>query len=457
MNKLEVPIELVRKYNMPGPRYTSYPPATQFTRELSFDLVGDCIRKNNEKARDLSLYFHLPFCESLCWFCGCTSVITTDRGKSARYIEALGREISLMKPMLNPARKVVQLHLGGGSPTFLPPDQLRRLGELIHATFTMAPGAEAGVEIDPRGLTREHLAVLREIGFNRASVGVQDNNPVVQKAVHRVQPRELTERVIGWIREAGFESLNVDLIYGLPHQTVVSFGETLDEVLDLKPDRFAVFSYAHVPWMKPAQKILKPEILPTAETKLELLKMTIEKLTSADYVYIGMDHFALPTDELALAQKARTLQRNFQGYSTRAGADIYAFGMSSISAADKAYWQNTKQLDAYQAMVESGNPAYERGFILNSDDLIRREVIMQIMCNLYLDYSALSRKLGVSVPDYFEREIASLDDLESDGLVQRESNGLKVTEVGRLFVRVIAMRFDAYLPKARERRHAMTI
>jgi len=457
MNKLEVPIELVRKYNMPGPRYTSYPPATQFTTELSFDSVADCIRRNNETVRDLSLYFHLPFCESLCWFCGCTSVITTDRGKSARYVEALGREISLMKPMLNPARKVVQMHFGGGSPTFLPPDQLRRLGELIHGTFAIAPGAEAGVEIDPRGLTREHLVVLREIGFNRASVGIQDNNPVVQKAVHRLQPRELTERAIGWIRQAGFESLNVDLIYGLPHQTVASFGKTLDEVLELKPDRFAVFSYAHVPWMKPAQKILKPAILPTAETKLELLKMTIEKLTAAGYIYIGMDHFALPTDELAVAQKARTLQRNFQGYSTRAGADIYAFGMSSISAADAAYWQNTKKLDAYHAMVESGNPAYERGFILGEDDLIRREIIMQIMCNLFLDYPALSRKLGVSVTDYFAREIASLDDLESDGLVRRESSGLRVTEVGRLFVRVIAMRFDTYLPKARERRHAMTI
>lgn len=457
MSKLAVPIELVRKYNVPGPRYTSYPPATQFSAELPFDLVADCIRKNNETERDLSLYFHIPFCEHFCWFCGCTSVRTTDRSMGSRYVETLAREIELVRPMLNPARKVVQLHLGGGSPTFLTPGQFERLGDIIHGAFTIAPSAEMGVEIDPRGLTAEHLKVLRKIGFNRASVGVQDNNPIVQKAVHRLQPRELTERVIGWAREEGFESINVDLIYGLPYQTPSSFEQTLDEMLALKPNRFAVFSYAHVPWIKPAQKLLKAESLPTPETKLALLKLTIEKLTSAGYVYIGMDHFALPDDELAVAQKTRTLQRNFQGYSTRAGADIYAFGMSSISAAGSAYWQNTKHLNVYQSKIDSGQLAYERGFILGHDDIIRREVIMQIMCNLVLDYAELTRKLGVPVKDYFAREIESMDDLESDGLVKRTSENLVVTDLGRLFVRVIAMRFDVYLAKARERRHAMTI
>lgn len=457
MSTITVPIDLVRKYNVPGPRYTSYPPATQFTDKVEFGSVAERIRRNNKTPRDLSLYFHLPFCQSLCWFCGCTTVITTDRNISAKYVEALGREIALMKPMLNPGRRVVQLHLGGGSPTFLPPGQLRRLGDLVHGAFTIAPGAEAGVEIDPRGLTREHLVVLREIGFNRASVGIQDHNPVVQKAVHRIQPREMSERVIGWIREAGFQSLNVDLIYGLPHQTPASFGQTLDEVLALGPDRFAVFSYAHVPWMKPVQRIFTPDALPAAETKLELLKLTIEKLTGAGYVYIGMDHFALPTDELAVAQRARTLQRNFQGYSTRAGSDIYAFGMSSISAADDVYWQNVKKLETYHELVESGRLPYARGFMLRTDDVVRRETIMQIMCNLAVDYDEISTKLGVRFTDYFAPELESLDDLQSDGLLTRTSAGLEVTDIGRLFVRVIAMRFDAYLPTLRERRHAMTI
>jgi len=457
VSPMTVDLELVRKYNVPGPRYTSYPPATQFTDRVPVERVAESVRRNNETARDLSLYFHLPFCETLCWFCGCTTVITTDPQKSATYIEYLGKEMALLQPRLHPQRKVVQLHFGGGSPTFSPPDHLRRLGELIHDRFTFAPDVEAGVEIDPRRLTRDHLTALRELGFNRASIGVQDNNPVVQKAVHRTQPLELTAQVVEWIREAGFSSLNVDLIFGLPFQTPASFELTLEEILALNPDRFAVFSYAHVPWMKPAQRILKPEALPSAETKLQLLKVTIERLAAAGYVYIGMDHFARAGDELAVAQRQRTLQRNFQGYSTRGGADIYAFGMSSISAANGTYWQNVKDLPAYYAMLDAGRMPYARGFILSPDDLIRRETIMQIMCNLVLDYAAMTARLGVPFPEYFARELASLDDLEADGLLRRGPAALTVTELGRLFLRIIAMRFDAYLPALKERRHAMTI
>jgi oxygen-independent coproporphyrinogen-3 oxidase len=321
----------------------------------------------------------------------------------------------------------------------------------------LAPDAEAGVEMDPRGLTREHLAALREIGFNRASLGVQDNDPRVQQAVHRIQPAALTAQAVAWIREAGFSSLNIDLIFGLPLQTPASFEKTLDDVLALGPDRFAVFSYAHVPWLKPAQRILKDSILPTAETKLQLLKLAIEKLTAAGYVYIGMDHFARPTDELATAQKQRTLQRNFQGYSTRGGADIYAFGMSSISQVSGAYWQNHKELPAYYAALDAGRMPMARGCLLTDEDRLRRAVIMQIMCNLGVDYGAVSRQTGVAFTDHFAKELASLDDLEADGLLRREPERLVVTELGRLFIRNIAMRFDAYLPKANERRFSKTI
>lgn len=458
MSALNVDLDLVRKYNVPGPRYTSYPPATQFTDALPLERIEESIRRNNETPRDLSLYFHIPFCESLCWFCGCTTIITLDHRRSAAYVERLGREMAAMAARLHPERRVVQLHFGGGTPTFLPPDQIRRLGELIHRHFQVAEDVEAGVEVDPRRLAKDHLRALREIGFNRASMGVQDNNPVVQKAVHRIQPLELTRQAVQWMRELGFTSVNIDLIYGLPHQTVESFRRTLEEIIALQPDRYAVFSYAHVPWMKPAQKILENrEHLPSAETKLQLLKLTIERLEAAGYRYIGMDHFAREDDELAVAQREGTLQRNFQGYSTRGGADIYAFGMSSISQTPEAYWQNHKQLPAYQADVDAGRLPYARGYVLNADDQIRRATIMQIMCNLRVDYAEMSRRLGIDFPDYFAHELESLADLEADGLIRRSPEGFEVTGTGRLLVRIIAMRFDAYLPKQTVRRHAMTI
>ncbi|RME94675.1 MAG: oxygen-independent coproporphyrinogen III oxidase [Verrucomicrobia bacterium] len=455
---MNVDLELVRKYNVPGPRYTSYPPATQFTDSLPVERIEESIRRNNESPRDLSLYFHIPFCESLCWFCGCTTIITLDHRRSGAYVERLGREMATMARRLHPERQVVQLHFGGGTPTFLPPDQIRRLGELIHRHFRLAEDVEAGVEVDPRRLTKDHLRALREIGFNRASMGVQDNNPVVQKAVHRIQPLELTRQAVEWMRELGFKSINIDLIYGLPHQTVDSFRQTLEEIIALQPDRYAVFSYAHVPWMKPAQKILENrEHLPSAETKLQLLKLTIERLEAAGYRYIGMDHFAREDDELAVAQREGTLQRNFQGYSTRGGADIYAFGMSSISQTPDAYWQNHKELPAYEADVDAARLPYARGYILTEDDHIRRATIMQIMCNLRIDYAEMSRRLGVDFQEYFARELESLGDLEADGLIRRTAAGFEVTGTGRLLVRIIAMRFDAYLPKQVVRRHAMTI
>jgi len=454
MAKLEVDLGLVAKYNQPGPRYTSYPTAPHFSEAVTWPLLLDLVRANNQTERELSLYFHLPFCQSLCWFCGCTTVITHDQGKSAIYLGYLKKEVERMAALLNPRRPVGQLHFGGGTPNFLLPDEIRALGDLIHSRFHFAPDLEAGVEIDPRGITRDHLQALRQIGFNRTSMGVQDNNPDVQKAVHRLQPKELSEQVVHWVREAGFHSLNIDLIYGLPNQTVDSFEKTLDEVLRWEPDRLAIFNYAHVPWMKRAQRVLK--ILPPA-AKLQLLKLTIEKLTSQGYAYIGMDHFARETDELAAAQRMKTLQRNFQGYSTHGGADIYAFGMSSISQTDTAYWQNHKDLPGYYAALDANQPPQHKGYILTPDDKIRRQTIMRLMCDLELDYAAMSRRLEVNFADYFAFELASLAELEADGLVRRTGAGFLVTDVGRLLIRNIAMRFDAYLPKETERRFSQTI
>jgi oxygen-independent coproporphyrinogen III oxidase len=458
MSSATINLDLVRKYNQPGPRYTSYPPATKFAPDYEKQTFLDRIRENNQtNAQDLSLYFHLPFCRSLCWYCGCTTVITTQQKKSASYLRLLDAEMQVMRGHLNPERKVVQLHFGGGTPTFLLPDELRELGWMIRRRFNVAPDAEFGVEIDPRRLTEDHVKALREIGVNRVSLGVQDHNPQVQLAIHRIQPREVTERAIQWARQAGIQMVNIDLIYGLPHQTPESFARTLDEIIALKPDRLAVFSYAHVPWIKPSQKILETENLPGAEMKLQLLKLTIEKLTASGFDYIGMDHFAKPDDELTLAQKNKTLQRNFQGYSTRGNTDIYSFGISSISQAADAYWQNYKALDAYTEALSHGEAPIERGYVLTEDDIVRRKTIMRLMCDLELDYAALSAQTGVDARAYFANEIASLNDLEADGLVQRGADGLKITREGRLFIRNVAMRFDAYLPRQAERRFSQTI
>ena len=432
MSVLKVDLELVQKYNVAGPRYTSYPPATKFTDALKWPELAERLRENNRSERDLSLYFHIPFCETLCWYCGCTTVITLNHKQGTTYLDYLEKEVARMSPLLNPRRKVVQLHWGGGSPTFLQPDEIRRLGDLIHRHFTFSGGLEAGVEVDPRRLTRDHIAALREVGFNRASLGVQDFDPKVQEAVHRLQPRELTDQVLGWVREFGFSSVNFDLIYGLPHQTVESFNRTLDAVLELAPDRLAVFSYAHVPWVKPAQKILEQKVLPTPETKLQLLKTVIERLTDhGRYVYIGMDHFARPGDELAVAQRRKQLQRNFQGYSTRAGADIYAFGMSSISQIPEVYWQNEKELPPYYAALDAGQVPLARGCLVTDEDRIRRETIMRVMCDLSLDYAAMSQRLGIDFASHFERELESLAGLEADGLVRRSATGMEVTDTGR--------------------------
>ena len=451
-------LDLIRKYSIPGPRYTSYPPATQFTADLAELRLEDAIAEDNRAgAGPVSLYFHLPFCETRCWFCGCNTVITRRRGAAAEYLDDLAREVRLTAARMDRRRPVTQIHLGGGTPTFFPPDELRRLGALIREYFSVAPDVEFSVEVDPRRLTLDHVRALREIGVNRASLGVQDTNPQVQVAIHRIQPQRMNEQAFAWMRELGIDSINVDLIYGLPLQTPQTYARTIDDVLSLNPDRLSVFSYAHVPWIKPAQRIFESrEQLPGAEEKLAMFAVAHEKLTAAGYIDIGLDHFARPNDALARAQRAGTLHRNFQGYSTQADASLYSFGVSSISSTPDSYRQNHKTLEAWRASLDAGQLPTDRGLRLTAEDQRRRTIIMRLMCDRQLDYSALSRKLGRDFAKTYATELASLDDLEADGLVERRPGLLVVTPAGGPLLRVIAMRFDEHFLAA-AKRHSQVI
>jgi oxygen-independent coproporphyrinogen III oxidase len=454
-----VDLDLIRKYSIPGPRYTSYPPATQFTTELdTLDLDASIAADNAHSSDPLSLYFHLPFCETRCWFCGCNTVITRRRESASEYLDDLARELRLTAAQIDSSRPVAQIHLGGGTPTFFPPDELRRLGALVRNYFVnISPGVEFGVEVDPRRLTQEHVLALREIGANRASLGVQDTNPRVQLAIHRHQPHRLNEQTMGWLRSVGFKSINVDLIFGLPLQTPESFAQTIDDVLALNPDRLSVFSYAHVPWIKPAQKIFDDrEQLPGADEKLAMFAVAHEKLTAAGYIDIGLDHFAKPDDELAVALREGTLHRNFQGYSTRGGASLYSFGISSISATADTYRQNYKSVTDWRAALDAGRLPVERGLRLSTEDRRRREIIMRLMCERRLDFAVLSKSLGVDFESTYAAELASLADLETDGLVTRTPGRVEVTRRGTPLLRVVAMRFDATLSGG-PRKHSRTI
>jgi oxygen-independent coproporphyrinogen-3 oxidase len=450
---------LIRKYSIPGPRYTSYPPATKFTADLGpLELEQAIVDDNASETSPLSLYFHLPFCESRCWFCGCNTVITLRRDSACDYLDDLVREVKLTAARMNGRRPVTQVHFGGGTPTFFPPDELRRLGALIWETFpNRAPDCEFSVEIDPRRLTEDHIVALREIGANRASLGVQDTDPRVQLAVHRIQPQEVNRQAFEWLRENGFGSINVDLIFGLPLQTPASFARTVDDVLTLGPDRLSVFSYAHVPWIKPAQKIFDDrEQLPGAEEKLAMFAVAHERLTAADFADIGLDHFARPDDSMAVAQRAGTLHRNFQGYSTQAGASLYGFGISSISNTPDTYRQNLKTLPEWRAALDAGRLPIERGLRLTAEDTRRRTIIMRLMCDRRLDFSGLSRETGVDFASTYAKELAGLDDLKTDGLLRAVPGGLEVTATGIPLLRVIAMRFDGTLaPGAMQ--HSRTI
>ena len=442
-------VDILKKFNQPGPRYTSYPTAPVFSDKFTPDDYKREIVETNAESNptDLSLYFHFPFCDTLCYFCGCNMMVTQKREHIAEYNDYLKREIDLLVPMISDKRKVEQMHWGGGTPTYLTPQEIRDIGFYIKLKFDFADDIEASVEIDPRGLTREHMEALRDVGFNRTSFGVQDFNPQVQEAVNRIQSEKLTRQTVEWARELGFQSINLDLIYGLPHQTLESFAETIEKIIDISPDRIAVFNYAHVPWLKKHQVMIKAEDLPGADERLQILKMTIEKLMGAGYEYIGMDHFAKPTDELAVAQKNGTLYRNFQGYSTKAGCDVYAFGLSAISQFQNIYAQNIKRLPDYYKRINENEAATLVGYRMTEDDHIRKETINQLMCNLEIDKRDIEAKFDIDFEDYFAADIPKLEVFFQDGLLENTADKIKVIGSGILVIRNIAMCFDAYLEK----------
>lgn len=454
MNLSESDLELIQKYSRPGPRYTSYPSANHFAEAT--DSV-DLLKSTQESTGPLSLYFHLPFCETLCWFCGCNTITTLDRNRATDYLDLLEKEVALFATNLKPGRKAVQLHFGGGTPNFFSPDQLNRLATIIDKHFSFTEDAEKSVELDPRRLSPEHVAAFESMGVTRASFGVQDCDPAVQEAIHRVQPHEQNIEAMDTLRKHGFKSVNIDLIYGLPRQSPDSFTKTMDAVLELEPDRFAIFNYAHVPWMKPAQKILEKHGLPTPETKLALLQLCIEKLTAAGYVYVGMDHFALPTDELVVAQKSKSLQRNFQGYSTKAGVEICGFGISSISQSADGYRQNIKDMESYRAALDSETLPIAKDYRMTAEDKLRSEVIMRLMCDLALDFKAMSSKWKIDFREHFAEAIAQLEEPAADGLIEWTDSGFEVTNTGRLFIRNLAMCFDAYLEPSPTQRYSRTV
>lgn len=442
--------ELVQKYNVPGPRYTSYPTAVQFTEEFGDTDLDAALSRRAESAKAVSLYFHIPFCFSLCWYCGCTKIITRDQDRGDSYLDYLAKEAALVAKSLHPGSAAKQIHFGGGTPTFLTPVQLRRLGEIIHRYFSVDEDVEFSVEIDPRRCTEEHIIALKEIGVNRASLGVQDTNPEVQKAIHRIQPFELTQEVTGYLRNHGIEKINFDLIYGLPLQTPSTFARTIEDVTALDPDRFAIYSYAHIPSIMPAQKLLNPEQFPATDEKLNMLIHAIGTLPEYGYRYIGMDHFAKEDDELSLALDNGTLQRNFQGYSTRAELEMIALGMSGISQGDDLYYQNEKDLGRYYKTLDEGRLPVAKVLPLTEEDKLRRYVIMQIMCRGEIHFEQFYRETGIRFEEKFFSELERLRPLEKDGLVMQHVGGFDITNTGRLFLRNVSMLFDGYIG---ERQH----
>ncbi len=454
---VHVDLDLIRRYNKPGPRYTSYPTAPHFTREYGTANLKEDLQKAPD--RPLSLYLHLPFCRSLCYYCGCHMNVTRERAAIQEYVEALKREIDLMTKYVDPSRPVIQVHWGGGTPTYLTADQIRDLGMHLQDRFQIAPDAEISLEADPRTLTKERVAAAASVGFNRMSIGVQDVNREVQEAINRVQPLEQVETAVQWAREHDFNGINFDLVYGLPHQTLDRFARTLDETCRLDPDRIATYAYAHVPSIKDHQRVIDEDALPTPEEKLRLFKLGIERLTGpGGYQFIGMDHFAKPDDPLARAQDRGTLHRNFQGYSTRAGAEVVAFGVSGISQLDGAYAQNVKGLPAYYDRIEEEAPATFRGYRLSNDDRLRRHVIMQLMCHFRLKKATIEDRFGIDFDATFASALETLKPMEADGLVTLTPEAIHVRPTGRLLVRNVAMAFDAYWQTDDEQPvHAQTV
>lgn len=441
--------ELIERYDRPGPRYTSYPTAVEFHPGFGSDEYRARLAAAAAAPdRPLSLYVHLPFCESRCAYCGCAVVATRKREVAAIYLTYLERELAMLAAALGRRRHVVQYHWGGGTPTYLSPEQIARLDGVVQRHFEIDPDAERAIEIDPRVTSRAQIALLRRLGFNRLSFGVQDFAPAVQDAIQRHQTEAETHDLYWAAREAGFASINFDLVYGLPRQTVRSFAHTLARVVAMRPDRIAVYSYAHVPWLRPNQKAIDPLDLPRAEVKRQLLGSAIEAFTVAGYESIGMDHFALPGDDLAAAARERRLHRNFMGYTTRSAPDSVAVGASAIGEVGGAFAQNHKSLARYYEAIDGGRFPIERGYALTGDDQLRAFVIAELMCNFQLDRADVRERFGVEMDDYFAKELETLagpGGPVSDGLLEIQPAGLRVTARGRLFVRNVCMAFDRYL------------
>ena len=457
--------DLLKRYDTAGPRYTSYPPAPHFREGFpasQYDHILATLRAEAGSATErlpLSLYVHLPFCDTLCYFCGCNMLISNDREKIHHYVEYLKREIGMLADRLGDKSRflVTQMHWGGGSATHLLPAEMEDLGRYIRQQFAFDDAAEVSIEVDPRGFTTEHAQALNAVGFNRASVGVQDFFPDTQWAVNRIQPYEMTSEVIKLLRRNGIKSINIDLIYGLPYQTIGTFRTTLDQVLTLTPERLAVYNFAYVPWVKPHQKVIQIDTLPQADKKIALHYSTIDRFTQAGYDYIGMDHYAKATDELAIAQRDGTLQRNFQGYSTKAGTRMIGFGISSIgkitAAGQTSFIQNFKGLDRYYAAIDAGDLPVDKGYAMSSEDLLRECVISQIMCHLSVNVKSIEHHYGIDFEEHFSSALQTLQPMIDDRLIDlryinSELQEIVVTRLGKLFLRNIAMAFDAYLPSA---------
>lgn len=448
------------QYSRPGPRYTSYPTAPEFHESFDLDVYKTHIERSNASGRELSLYFHLPFCRSACYFCGCNVVYTSKEDVKARYIGYLEREMEILARWLDTTRPVRQLHFGGGTPTFYSADQLGEIIRLIRKRFpNIAPDAEFGVEIDPRFFTDDQMRVLKAGGVNRVSFGVQDFDARVQEATHRIQPFDQTQNAVTIARAHGIESINVDLIYGLPYQSLETFKETLRLTLALNPDRMALFNYAHVPWMKKTMRKIDETTLPTPEEKLLIMQTAIEMFTAAGYTMIGMDHFAKPNDELCRALEKGKLHRNFQGYTTHGGTDLFGLGVTSIGEGADFYAQSFRDLEPYEAAIDADKLPLMRGFSLSDDDRLRKRVIMQLMSNFTLDFAAIEKEFTIDFKRYFAEELEALKPFETEGLLSVGENGITIGETGRLLVRNLVMPFDAYLKKTPEaaRRFSKTV
>ena len=465
MNNIDQSIEfnsdLIRRYDIAGPRYTSYPTAIQFHENFGEKEYRKFSQRSNEGEhhKPLSLYFHIPFCDTVCYYCGCNKIVTKNRQKAVPYLDHLYHEIAMQGELFDSGRPISQLHWGGGTPTFLDETQIAGLMEKTREHFSLLDDdqGEYSIEIDPREVSAEKVQLLRKVGFNRMSLGVQDFDSKVQKAVNRIQSEEETTEVMEAAKEAGFRSVSLDLIYGLPFQTAESFGKTLDKVIATAPDRLSVFNYAHLPEMFKPQRRINEDDLPSPAEKLDILQHTIEQLTAAGYIYVGMDHFARPDDELAIAQRNRLLYRNFQGYSTHADCDLVAMGVTSISMVGNSYSQNTKSADEYYALLDQEKIPVFRGVELSEDDLLRRDVINKLMCHFVLKISEIEDQYKIVFSEYFEKELKNLVEMENDGLIESDTSTINVNPVGRLLIRNICMVFDRYLREATSQRFSRVI